>query len=309
MRDSWLHRMTATLATALICGAVLPLATGCGTSPSSASGGSDGVQVVTSTNVYADIAATVGGTDVDVTSFISSPDQDPHSYEASNRNVLTVAQADVVIENGGGYDDFIDTLLDQAEGPTVLDAVDISGHAAPAGWELNEHVWYDLPSMQKVATKLAEALGEADPANAKTYTSNAKAFNDDLQTQIDRERELKQDLSGTGVGITEPVPVYLLESLGLVDKTPADFSQAVEEGEEVAVSVLDQTLRLYSEHQVAALVYNEQTTGPVTEQVKQAAEDAGVAVVSVTETLPSGESYVSWMTANLDHLDQALSDQ
>ena len=59
--------------------------------------------------------------------------------------------------------------------------------------------------------------------------------------------------------------------------------------------------------QVKALVYNEQTTGPETEQVLSAAESAGVAVVPVTETLPEGEDYVSWMQSNIDAVSAALS--
>jgi zinc/manganese transport system substrate-binding protein len=285
----------------------IPLLTACS---DDASGSSDtaGVTVVASTNVYADIATVVGGNLVQASSFISSPDQDPHSYEANTRNIVTVSNADVVIENGGGYDDFMDQLLDGASGdPIVLDVVDISGHAAPAGGELNEHVWYDFPTIQKLATQLADALGQADSEHASTYRDNAETFNADVQKLIDRESALARTVGGDPVGITEPVPGYLLDALGLENLTPGAFSEAIEEGEDVSVSVLDQTLSLYSDHQVDALVYNEQTSGPITEQVKQEAEDAGIPVVPVTETLPDGETYVTWMKSNLDRLRQALT--
>jgi zinc/manganese transport system substrate-binding protein len=198
----------------------------------------------------------------------------------------------------------------------VLNAVDISGFTAREGGELNEHVWYDLPTMQKVATALADALGEADPEHAETFTRNASRFGADLQVLIDREAQLRKTLHGTKVGITEPVPGYMLEALGLVNLTPDAFSEAIEEGEDVSVSVLDETLSLYTDHEVDALVYNQQTTGAITEQVKQAAEDAGIPVVAITETPPEGESvrgcctipsYITWMKTNIDHLQEALS--
>ncbi|WP_214443586.1 metal ABC transporter substrate-binding protein, partial [Mycobacterium tuberculosis] len=68
----------------------------------------------------------VGGDRVDVTSIITSASQDPHSYEASARDRLTLQKADLVVENGGGYDAFIDSLLQDAKDPHVVTAVEFS---------------------------------------------------------------------------------------------------------------------------------------------------------------------------------------
>lgn len=111
---------------------------------------STSVDVVASTNVWGDITAKVGGDKVDVTSIIDDPDKDPHEYEASAQNQLALSKAKVVIENGGGYDDFVDTMLASAKNDSakVLNAVTISGKKAAAGDELNEHVWYDFPTIE-----------------------------------------------------------------------------------------------------------------------------------------------------------------
>ena len=98
------------VALALASVAALSLA-GCSTTPAAGEGAGDTVTVAASTNVYGSLAAQIGGDRVDVTSIITSATQDPHSYEASARDRLTVQKADLVIENGGGYDGFIDTLL------------------------------------------------------------------------------------------------------------------------------------------------------------------------------------------------------
>jgi zinc/manganese transport system substrate-binding protein len=301
MRKS-LGRSAALIAAVLVTTQV----TGCGGDGAQASGSR--VEVVASTNVYADIAAAVGGDFVHISSFISSPAQDPHSYEASGRNILTVSSADVVIENGGGYDDFMDQLLDSAGGdPIVVNVVDVSGlDQNPPSGAFNEHVWYSLPVVQKAADAMASAFAKADPDHKREYMDNADSFDASVQKLVDREASAENDLAGMSVAITEPVPGYMLDALGLVNATPPEFSEAVEEGNDVAVSVLKQTLDLFADHKVRALVYNEQTTGPVTEQVLQAARDAGVPVVPVTETLPEGESYVSWMTSNLDRIAAAV---
>jgi hypothetical protein len=198
--------------------------------------------VVASTNVYGGIAATIGGEHVVVTSIISDPEQDPHSYEADNQTLLRLSKADVVIENGGGYDDLVDRMLKASKkSPIVLDAVDISGHKAPAGGQLNEHVWYDLDAIREIARQIADAMAQSAPDDASTFSKNLAVFDRQLTTLINEEDGLKQSYAGTGVGITEPVPLYMLEAVGLVNKTPAAFSEAVEEGDDVSVNVLHQT--------------------------------------------------------------------
>ncbi|CAM5434717.1 metal ABC transporter solute-binding protein, Zn/Mn family [Leifsonia shinshuensis] len=279
--------------------------TGC-SAGSSADNGK--VRVVASTNVYGDIASTIAGNAVEVTSLMSDPAQDPHSFEASAQSQLAVSKADILIENGGGYDDFMNTLRTGSKNTkaTVLNVVDISGKKAVGG-ELNEHVWYDFPTIEKFTTTLTDALSKADPAQKATFTKNAAAFSGKLTALQNREAELKAKYAGAGVAVTEPVPLYLLEAAGLVNKTPEKFSAAIEAGTDVSPLVLQETLALFSGHQVKLLAYNEQTSGPETERVKAAATAAGIPVVPVTETLPAGKDYVGWMNANLDAVASALA--
>ena len=214
----------------------------------------------------------------------------------------------MVIENGGGYDDFVGTLLKgSGSRAEVLNAVEISGRTAPDGEELNEHVWYDLPSAARLADRVSAALAKADPAGADAYAENAAAFKADVDKLEGRVAELKSAHSGDGVAITEPVPVYLLEAAGLRNETPDAFSEAIEEGGDVPPRALQETLDLLTEKKVKALVYNAQTSGPQTERLKKAAEDNGVPVVPVTETLPQGRDYISWMDGNITALREALS--
>ncbi|MGW4913511.1 metal ABC transporter solute-binding protein, Zn/Mn family [Streptomyces sp. NPDC004270] len=302
---------------ALMAGASLALLAGCGSSSDSGSDGSSAsgpasssrIPVVASTNVYGDIVERIGGDHVDVTSIISDPDQDPHSYEADTQNQLTLSKAKVVVENGGGYDDFVDRMLKSSDSAAeVINAVKVSGKTAPRGGELNEHVWYDFPTVAKIADSIAAALGRADATDAATFTRNAETFKARLTRLESKEAQIKKEHGGAGIGITEPVPLYMTEASGLVDKTPAEFSEAVEEGSDVSPRILRETLALYSDKQVKALVYNAQTSGPQTEKVENAAKAAGVAVVPVTETLPKGKDYLGWMTSNVDALAGALAE-
>jgi zinc/manganese transport system substrate-binding protein len=190
--------------------------------------------------------------------------------------------------------------------PPVINAVDVSGKVANDAGELNEHVWYDLPSVAKVADRIAGVLGEKDAADAPAFRANARTFVAKLHALQQREVALRARYAGAGVAITEPVPLYLLTACGLVNRTPEAFSSAVEDEQDVAVRVLRQTERLFSAHRVKALVYNAQTTGAQTGQVIDAARAAGVPVVPVTETLPAGLDYLGWMAKNLSAVSTAL---
>ena len=280
------------------------------TAPSSAAAGaadaSGQVQVLASTNVWADVVEQVGGEHVAVTSIITDPSADPHSFQSSARNQLAVSKAALIVENGGGYDDFMQTMLASAgTGVPVINAVDVSG-ITPTDGELNEHVWFDFPTVAKVADAVAARLATIDPANADSYQANAEAFDKSVGDLSTQAAAIKAAHDGAPVAITEPVPMYLLDAAGLDNVTPGEFSEAIENETDVPAAVMDQTLKLFTGKQVKVLVYNEQTSGPQTEQVVDAAKANDIPAVPVTETLPDGQDYLSWMQANIQALSQAL---
>lgn len=275
-----------------------------------AAGESADVNLVASTDVYASIAdqLTVGLRPgrVGVTSIIGDPSIDPHEYEASARNELSVSRAELIIENGGGYDDFVDTLrrASGADAP-VINAVALSGHADEA--DLNEHVWFDFPTVERVARRITSFLLAHDKTDAQTLRRNAHTFAVQVRHLEATEAQIRAKHAGDGVAITEPVPLYLLEACGLVNQTPTEFSNAIEEGTDASPRVLQDTLDLFTTHHVKLLVYNAQTAGPQTDQMIGAAKDNQVPVVAVTETLPESITYVQWMRGILHEVAAALS--
>ncbi|MGN6272076.1 MAG: metal ABC transporter solute-binding protein, Zn/Mn family [Protaetiibacter sp.] len=302
--------------------ATVPLALA-GCAPVSDDGADVTLRIVASTNVYGDIAATIAGDAAQVTSIIHDAAQDPHEYEATPRDALAIADADMVIVNGGGYDEFMHTLLEAHDNDAVvLDAVELSGletddHEADSGdatgeqdhhahGEFNEHVWYSLDAMTALAGELAARLGELDPADASTFTANAQDFVAGLGELEHEVSRIAESHDHAHVAITEPVPLYLLEAAGLENVTPEEFSVSVEEGTDVPALVLQDVLALVADGSVAFLAYNDQTVGPQTEQVLAAARDAGTPVVSFTELLPEGDGYLEWMRANIDAIAAAL---
>jgi zinc/manganese transport system substrate-binding protein len=295
-----------------VLGAVALALVSAGCSASSAADPDAAVTVVTSTNVYGDIvtqlAAGLAANRLAVSSVISDPAADPHSYEASTRTELALSHADVIIENGGGYDDFIDTMR-HAVGhrATLINVVKLSGRHASGNTELNEHVWYDLPTVAKLVDRVVAVLSEKDARDAATFQANAARFRTKLEGLQRTEATVKAQHAGEGVAITEPVPLYLLEACGLVNRTPAQFSRAIENGTDAAPRALRQTLALFKHRQVRLLAYNEQTSSPLTAAVLAAAKAHHVPVVPVTETLPEHLTYLAWMGGVLNAVRAALT--
>jgi zinc/manganese transport system substrate-binding protein len=306
------------------------LLSACSPQPEATAGNpAEGINVVASTNVYGDIAKTVGGDKVSVTAIINKTSQDPHSYEASAQDRLVVSKADLVLENGGGYDDFLHTLVEDSsiDAHNVLNAVELSGlghpedeapgEAAPAESAgthdhahdhegLNEHVWYSLAAMGRLADALAARLGELEPGSANTFTANAGAFKSELDGLAGKLSALKAGAAGDLVAVTEPVPLYLLADAGLENATPEGYTAAIEEGSDVPPAVLKAATDVVASKSVRFLAYNGQTEGPQTEVLRKAAETAGVPVVDFNETLPEGKTYLQWMTDNVNNVSKVL---
>ena len=313
----------------ILTAAALALSACSGNSGDDSGAGEDGdtIRVVASTNVYGNILESVGGEFVSVESIINRPSQDPHSYEATARDKLAVSEAAVVVLNGGGYDSFMETLVQEesVSSENVLNAVEISGledeghegedheteeaddgHAGHSHGAFNEHVWYDPEAMGLLAEAAAQRLAELDPENEQAFRDNAASFASGIQDLEDRLAELRTAAEGRDVAMTEPVPAYLLEDAGLHNVTPDDFTEAVEEGQDVPPAVLKEMNDLVASGDIAFLAYNEQTSTSQTEAVRGTAENAGVPVVDFSETLPEGEDFLAWMDRNVTAIQDVL---
>ena len=285
--------------TALAIAAVALVAAGCGSGSDAAADGK--IPVVASTDVWGSVVQAVGGPDVSVRSLIDNPSADPHSYSDKPEDATLLTDAKLVVYNGGGYDDFF-TKLVKAAGANAkqINAFGLAGH--PDGE--NEHVWYELATVKKVADKVAAELGTIDPGNKDTYAANAKAFDGKLDALATRAEAIPDGK----VVSTEPVAHYLLATAGMTDVTPAEFSEAIEEETDPPVLAVADTTDLISNKQVVALINNDQTETNVTNKLLDAAKTAGVPVVDVSETLPQGVTdYVEWMTMEVDSLAGAVS--
>ncbi|WP_326566718.1 zinc ABC transporter substrate-binding protein [Amycolatopsis rhabdoformis] len=273
---------------------------GSGSGSSSTSGQ---INVVAATDVWGSVVSAVGGDKVQVKSIIHDPTADPHSYESTADDALAAKNAQLTLGNGGGYDDFFEKLAGEASGAKKLVAYDIA-----ATGDENEHVWFDLPGVEKVADQVAAALSAIQPASKQTFDDNAKAFKGQVDALVKKATDLGAAHPGTKVVVTEPVAHYLLETAKITDATPKAFSDAVENETDVPATAVNDFTQLIKTKQVKALINNVQTVTPLTQQVVAEAKSSGVGVVDVAETLPANVTgYIDWMTKEVDSLSGALN--
>jgi zinc/manganese transport system substrate-binding protein len=283
----------------------VPLGTGCGIAKSNpATTGI--VKVVAAENFWGDITRQLGGAHVQVRSIISDPTADPHQYESDAGDATAVADSDVVIKNGGGYDDAIAKLLSVSSSRSrVVVSVDEVLHETADG--VNPHFWYDLPRVPEVAAAIESALATADPRDQSVFASGLRRFDASLAPLEHALSIIRARYPGAPVAYTERVPGYLLDAAGLTVAGPPGFAQAIEDGNEPNARDTQAMDDLISGRHVRVLLYNAQATSPVTEHVRQLAQDSGVPVVAVTETQPrDAASFQSWQLGQLQALQRAL---
>ena len=262
------------------------------------------IKVVAAENFYGNIVQQIGGDLVSVTSVMSDPNVDPHEYESNVEDAKAIADADLVIENAGGYDDWMDKLLSASPNVSriVLKGFDLAVKKLPD----NEHVWYNVDNAQAISLAVSRSLQKLLPESAAVFMKNERTFQESLGVVRQKMAEVAGRYSGTPIALTETIFLYQAIPLGLKVLTPFEFQKAIAEGNDPPADTVVETENQIRQRQVKILVYNEQTISSITTKVQHDANAAGVPVVGVTETMPPGESYQTWMLRQLDELRSAL---
>jgi zinc/manganese transport system substrate-binding protein len=264
------------------------------------------MKVIGAENFYADLLSQVGGSRVEASSLLNDPNADPHAFESSPADAARVADAQLVVENGLGYDSFMDKLLAASPNPgrVVINVQQLLG--LPDGG--NAHVWYDPATMPRVASAAAVALAALDPANAAYFSARAGLYADSLKPLMAKIAAMRTRFNGTPIAFTEPVAGYLADAIGLKVLTPEGFQKAIEDGIDPApVDVAAQT-DLLTGRLVRVLMINSQVTTPITDQMANLATANGIPVVGVAELIPATYGdFQDWQLGQLVPLELALA--
>lgn len=264
------------------------------------------LQIVAAENFWGSLASQLGGDQAQVLSVVSDPNADPHEYTSSAATARAFADADYVIINGAGYDNWSANLLSAGANPhrKVLNVADLLGKKIGD----NPHFWYDPSYVDQVAKQINLDLAALDPRHADYYRRQYESLRTSLAGYENRIRAIRKQFGGTKVAATEDIFVYLAKAAGLDLISPPAFMQAVAEGNDPPVqSVIEFQDQLKSKTP-AVLVYNQQTITPLTQSIKTTAKAEAIPVVGITETVsPPDARFQDWMDAEIKSLQSALS--
>ena len=263
------------------------------------------LKIVAAEDMWGSLASQLAGNRAEALSIVSDPNADPHEYESTPKDARAVANANLVIENGIGYDGWMDKLLSASSNPKRL-VLNVGGLIGKTEGD-NPHVWYSPDYVNRAVLQMEKDLETLDPGNASYYQAQLKTLQASLAVYQNNIISIKQQFGGTKVAATEDIFVYLSDAAGLDLISPPAFTQAVAEGNDPPVPSIVEFDNQLNNKEPVVLVYNQQTVTPLTENIKVLAAKNGIAVVPVTETIqPAGTAFEDWMNAEIVALKNVL---
>jgi len=283
------------------------LAAACSSAPGSLTSAGGGIVAVGAENEYANVISQIGGKYVHVTAVLDNPNTDPHTFESSPSVSQTVGAAQLVVQNGVGYDAWMDKI--EAAAPnSKRKVIDVQKLLHLPDSTPNPHLWYAPSTMPTVARAIAADLAALQPAHAAAFRANLARFDASLRPWYQALAHFKAAYPGTPVATTEPVGDYMLQAAGARNLTPFGFQRDVMNGVDPSPQDVSLQNSLFSGHKVRVFLYNQQVTDTLTQSFLGLARKYGIPVVGLYETMPTpGYTYQSWMLAEVKALQKAVA--
>jgi zinc/manganese transport system substrate-binding protein len=265
------------------------------------------VNAIGAENEYANVLGQIGGRYVHVSSILNNPNTDPHTFESSPSVAREVSAAQLIVQNGVGYDTFMNKI--ESASPNAHRKVIVAQNVLGLPTDTpNPHLWYDPKTMPTVAAVMASDLSALQPAHAAYFQSNLAKFNASLTPLHDAIAAFKATHAGTTAATTEPVADYLLTAMGIDNLTPFTFQADIMNGVDPAPQDITLENGFFTKHSVKVFCYNQQVVDALTTSIRQTALHAGVPVVGVYETMPTpGYDFQTWMLAEVNAIEKAIA--
>ena len=254
---------------------------------SSESNGANGSDIIATTNVWADVASAVTGSDVDA--IITGDAVDPHHYEPSAKDLSRIKEADTVVANGGAYDAALYTAAEQDRiiyAIPLLDEHEAHDHEhahdhahMPDSLDELEHAWFAPEKIRKVAEDVAERTGGE--------ASDVQARIGDIQSKLNAVPHVH-------IGMTETIAAGLVWGTELHDITPEEYVKASLNHQEPSASAVAAFLEQIENGELDMLFVNPQSTNSATQRLADAAKAHNVPVVEIRETPPAGQNFLDY---------------
>ncbi len=236
------------------------------------------VRAVATTGMIADIVRNVGGERVEVTQLMGAG-VDPHLYAATEGDVLTLSEADIIFYNGLNLEARMGEVFARMGGTQAVVAV---GESVPESERLADpryegqpdpHVWMNVQHWMKATDAVRDALIALDPAGAETYQANAGAYRAELE-RLDAavEEAIQRIPADQRVLVTaHDAFQYYGQRYGIEVFAPQGISTQSEAG----VEDIRQTIRLMVSRRIPAIFVETSVPPDVVEAIIEGARAEG----------------------------------
>jgi zinc/manganese transport system substrate-binding protein len=287
--------------------ALAMVAAGCSSSSSDTASSSQVINAIGAENEYANVLSQIGGKYVHVSSILNNPNTDPHTFEASPSVASEVSAATLIVQNGVGYDTFMNKI-ESASPNTKRKVIVVQDLLGLPDNTPNPHLWYNPKTMPAAAKAMAADMSALDPSHKAYFQANLAKFDASLTPWFSAIAQFKSKYGGTPVAVTEPVADYMLQAMGMNIRTPFVFQADIMNGVDPSPQDISLENGYFTKHQVKVFCYNQQVVDALTTSIRQTALKSGVPVVGVYETMPTpGYDYQSWMLAEIHAIEKAIT--
>jgi zinc/manganese transport system substrate-binding protein len=302
-------RRAAMAAAVAVAGSLICAACSASSASNTANATTGTVVAVGAENEYANVISQIGGQYVHVTGIESNPNTDPHTFEASASVSEVVSAAELIVQNGIDYDNYM-AQIESATPNSIRKVINVQHLLGLPDTTPNPHLWYSPTTMPAVARAIETDLAALRPSHAAYFKANLTKFDASLKPWYAAIASFKKAYGGTPVATTEPVGDYLLQALGMRNLTPFGLQADIMNGVDLSPQYVTLEENLFRKHEVKVFVYNQQVVDSTTQTFLAVAEHEGVPVVGVYETMPTpGYNYQSWMMAEVASLRKAVADK
>ena len=175
-------------------------AAACSTSTADSTGhGNSVIIAVGAENEYANVLSQIGGRYVQVSAILDNPNTDPHTFEASPSVAAEVSSAQLIVQNGAGYDGWMNKI-ESASPNSSRKVIVVQNLLGLPGNTPNPHLWYDPKTMPAAAKAMAADLSALQPAHKAYFQANLQTFDKSLTPWLNAIAAFKATVRGHGRG-------------------------------------------------------------------------------------------------------------
>ncbi|ACB81153.1 periplasmic solute binding protein [Methylorubrum populi BJ001] len=294
-----------------------------GLAPSLAAAEDAKLKAVATFSILADLVAQVGGDRVAVTSLVG-PDADAHGYAPTPGDARKLAEANLIVVNGLGFEGWMERLIKASgsKAPLVVasknvktiagshdhDDHDHGDHDHGEGDHADPHAWQNVANVKLYVANIRDGLTAADPANAALYTANAAAYTQKLDAL---DAEIRAALAAIPqerrrIITTHDSFGYFSAAYGMRFLAPQGISTDSEAGPKDVARIIRQIRR----DKVPAVFVESIADPRLMQQIaRESGAKVGGRIYSDALSAPSGPApgYLEMMRSNLTAFREALS--